>query len=150
MTAPGATLRIPAWVKRLGEIPEQVTREAVADARTFLREEVRKNASKGGERGLRVRSGRLLRSIRTYLKATPNGAELSLGMAFYGWVHNRGAVIVPKAAPRLHFFIPGVGFRTAQRVVLPQRPFASDALEATQRAFPRYLHAALERATRPA
>ncbi|MDP9766651.1 hypothetical protein [Deinococcus enclensis] len=145
-----AELRVPAWVRRLGEIPAQVTREALADARTFLREEVRKNASKGGERGLRVRTGRLLKSIRTYLKVTDKGAELSLGMVFYGWVHNRGAVIVPKTAPRLHFFIPGVGWRTAMRVVLPARPFASDALEATQRAFPRYLHAALERATRPA
>lgn len=142
-------MTLPRWVKRLGELPEQVTQEALAESRDFLREQARRNASKGGSRGLRVRSGRLLRSIRTYLKATPNGGELSLGMVFYGWVHDRGAVIVPKRAPRLRFFIPGVGWRTAMRVVLPERRWARDALDSTRKEFPRYLHRAIERATRP-
>ena len=145
-----ATLRVPAWVRRLGSLPEQVTREALAESRDFLRDKVRQNAQKGGPRGLRVRSGRLLRSIRTYLKATPQGGELSLGMAFYGWVHDRGAVVVPKKAGRLRFFIPGVGWRTAMRVVLPERGWARDALGETRKQYPRYLRRALERATRPA
>ena len=149
MIRSAATLKMPAWVKRLGQLPEQITQEALAESRDFLREEARRNASKGGARGLRVRSGRLLRSIRTYLKAKPGGGELSLGMVFYGWVHDRGAVIVPKKAPRLRFMIPGVGWRTAMRVVLPERRWARDALEATRKQFPRYLHRALERATRP-
>lgn len=150
MTAPSASLRIPQWVRRLGTLPEQVTQEALAESRDFLRDEARHNASKGGSRGLRVRTGRLLRSIRTYLKAKPNGGELSLGMVFYGWVHDRGAVIVPKKAPRLRFAIPGVGWRTAMRVVLPERRWARDALDATRKQYGRYLHRALERATRPA
>ena len=149
MTGPSASMTLPRWVKRLGELPEQVTQEALAESRDFLREEARRNASKGGARGLRVRSGRLLRSIRTYLKVKPGGGELSLGMVFYGWVHDRGAVIVPKRASRLRFFIPGVGWRTAMRVVLPERRWARDALDATRKQFPRYLHRAIERATRP-
>lgn len=146
----GAELKIPRWVKRLGVLPNTVASEALAESRDYLRDAARHNAQKGGDRGLRVRTGRLLRSIRTYLKAKPNGGELSLGMVFYGWVHDRGAVIVPKKAPRLHFFIPSVGWRTAMRVVLPERRWARDALEDTRKQFPRYIHRALEqRATRP-
>lgn len=146
-----AELKIPRWVKNLGQLPEQITAEAMAEARDFLREEARRNASKGGVDGLRVRSGRLIRSLRTYLRATPDGGqELSLGMVFYGWVHDRGAVIKPVKADRLRFYLPSVGWRTAMQVVLPERRWARDALDATRKEIPRYLYRALERATRPA
>jgi len=149
VSAPSATLRIPAWVKRLGTLPERIAQEALADSRDFLREEARRNASKGGARGLRVRTGRLLRSIRTYLKARPNGGELSLGMVFYGWVHDRGMTIRPKTGRYLHFRTPSGGWAKVRQVVLPERRFARDALDATRKQYGRYLHAALERATRP-
>lgn len=145
MTRSSATLQLPRWVQRLGDLPDTITREAMHDARDFLREEARRNASKGGADGLSVRSGRLLRSIRTYLR----GNELSLGSVFYGRVQNQGALIRAKQAPYLVFNIPGVGWRRAKSVRIPARPWASDALAATRAAFPKYLHAALERFTRP-
>ena len=148
MTRPSATLTVPRWVKQLGTLPEEVTREALAETQDSLRSALKKNASKGGSRGLNVRSGRLINSIRTYLKATPDGAELTAGSVFYGWVHNRGAVITPKKAPRLRFFIPGVGWRTAMRVVLPKRPWVDDALEDARKEYRRHMVKALERYTR--
>lgn len=144
-----ATLRMPAWVRRLGQVPDQVAREALAESRDYLRDAARKNASKGGANGLRVRSGRLLRSIRTYLKASPHGGELSLGMVFYGWVHDRGAVIKGKNGGYLRFRTPDGSWHSVRQVVLPERRWARDALEDTRQQYGRYLFRALERATRP-
>ena len=148
MTRNSASIHVPRSVKRLEKMPEDAAYRALNTARDYLRDEARRNASKGGPNGLRVRSGRLLRSIRTYLKAKPNGGELSLGMAFYGWVHDRGAVIVPKKAQRLRFFIPGVGWRTAMRVVLPERRWAREALDATRKKYPQFLRQAIRQAMR--
>lgn len=144
-----AILRMPAWVRRLGEIPDAVAKEALAESRDYLRDATRKNASKGGATGLRVRSGRLLRSIRTYLKASPHGGELSLGMVFYGWVHDRGATIRAKNGGFLRFRTPDGRWHSVRQVVLPERRWARDALDDTRQQFGRYLHRALERATRP-
>lgn len=148
MSGNSATIRVPSWIRRLDRLPVEVTQRALSESREFLRDEVRRNASKGGDRGLRVRSGALLRSIRTYLKPRGEGGQLSLGMKFYGWVNNRGAVIVPKKAPRLRFFIPGVGWRTSMRVVIPARPFADDALAATRAKYPSFLRQAIRQAAR--
>lgn len=144
-----ATLRMPAWVRRLGEVPDQVAREALAESRDYLRDAARKNASKGGATGLRVRTGRLLRSIRTYLRAEPHGGTLSLGMVFYGWVHDRGAVIKGKGGGFLRFRTPDGSWHSVRQVVLPERRWARDALEDTRQQYGRYLFRALERATRP-
>jgi hypothetical protein len=149
MTKNSATMHVPAWVKRLDKIPEEAAYKALNTSRDFLRDEARRNASRGGPNGLRVRSGRLLRSIRTYLKSTKTGGELSLGMAFYGWVHDRGATITPRnPGGRLRFFIPGVGFRMAARVVLPERRWARNALDATQKKYPQFLRQAIRQAMR--
>ncbi|MBZ9753179.1 hypothetical protein K7W42_20290 [Deinococcus sp. HMF7604] len=148
MTASRATLKVPGWVRRLGTLPEQVTKEALAESRDYLRDAARRNASKGGPRGLRVRTGRLLRSIRTYLKAKPNGGELSLGMVFYGWVHDRGATIKAKGGGLLRFRTPDGRWHAVPQVVLPERRWARDALEDTRKQYGRYLYRALERATR--
>lgn len=150
MSKPSATLRIPGWVKRLGTLPDEITQEALAESRDYLRDAARHNASKGQANGLRVRSGRLLRSIRTYLKAKPNGGELSLGMVFYGWVHDRGMTIRAKNGGYLRFKTPDGSWHSVKQVVLSERRWARDALDATRKQFPRYLHRALERATRPA
>ena len=140
-------LRVPSWVRRLDQLPLETTQAAITESREFLRAEVQKNLRKGGDRGLHVRTGTLSRSVRTYLKLNSKGADLSLGMVFYGWVNNFGATIVPKKAPRLRFNIPGVGWRSAARVVIPARPFAEDALNATTKAFPAYLQKAIRAAT---
>lgn len=149
MTRPGAELRIPAWVKRLGELPAQITQEAMQEAREYLRVEARRNASKGGAFGLHVRSGRLINSLRTYLRAEGNKQTLSLGMVFYGWVQDRGAVIEAKNGGFLHFKTPEGTWRSVKQVILPERRWARDALEATRKEIPRYIYRALERATRP-
>ena len=148
MTRPSASLTIPRWVQKLGTLPETVADEALAETRDSLRSALKKNASKGGPRGLNVRSGRLINSIRTYLRDTPNGGELTAGSVWYGWVHNRGAVITPKVSPRLRFFIPGVGWRSAMRVVLPARYWVDDALNDARKEYRRHLYKALERYTR--
>lgn len=150
MSAPSATLRVPAWVRRLGSLPSEVAQRALAETRDYLRDAMKRNASKGGSRGLRVRSGRLLRSIRTYLKAKPNGGgELSVGMVFYGWIHDRGAVIRAKNGGYLRFRTPDGSWHSVRQVVLPERRWARDALDDTRQQFGRYFHRALELATRP-
>jgi len=143
-----ASIRIPSWVRKLDAIPAEAAQSALGEARKFLLAETKKNLSKGGSNGLRVRSGRLIRSVRTYLKKTPTGADLSLGMAFYGWVHDRGAVINAKTPYGLRFLIPGVGWRRAMRVMLPERRVARDALDATRKVFPQYLAQALKAAAK--
>ncbi|AWN22210.1 hypothetical protein DKM44_02305 [Deinococcus irradiatisoli] len=148
MTRSSASIKIPSWVRKLEAIPAEAAQTALTDARSFLQAEMKKNLSKGGPNGLRVRTGRLIRSVRTYLKKTPQGGELSLGMAFYGWVHDRGVVIEAKTPLGLRFRIPGVGWRRAIRVVLPERRFARDALDATRKVYPQYLAQALKAAAR--
>ncbi|CAL4866729.1 hypothetical protein MMA231_00973 [Asticcacaulis sp. MM231] len=41
----------------------------------------------------------------------------------YAAVHQFGAVIRPVVANALKFFLPGIGFRTAQQVTIPARPY---------------------------
>ncbi|WP_161883851.1 hypothetical protein [Deinococcus alpinitundrae] len=147
MTRSSASIRIPAWVRKLDAIPAQAAQDALGEARKFLQAEMKKNLTKGGPSGLRVRSGRLIRSVRTYLKKTPQGGNLSLGMAFYGWVHDRGAVIEAKTPMGLRFRTAR-GWVRVMRVVLPERRFARDALDATRKVFPQYLAQALKAAAR--
>ena len=149
MTRPRAELRLPRWVQRLGTLPQEIVGEALEESRDFLRDKARENASKGGDRGLRVRSGRLIASLRTYLRPTSSGGELSLGVVSYGWVNDRGAVIRAKNAPYLRFRGMDGRWYSRKQVVIPERPWARDALEATRKEFPRYAYRALERATRP-
>lgn len=144
---PGAELKLPAWVERLDRLPEEATQQALSTARDFLREETQRNARKGGPRGLRVRTGALLRSIRTYLKATDADTwELSLGMKFYGWVHDTGMTIRAKNAPYLRFRTPDGSWHSVKEVFLPERRWARDAMDATVERFPGYLRQALRRA----
>ncbi|WP_261665498.1 hypothetical protein [Deinococcus sp. Marseille-Q6407] len=149
MTRPRAELRLPRWVQRLDTLPEEIVREALEESRDFLRDKARENASKGGNRGLHVRSGRLIASLRTYLRPTSNGGELGLGVVSYGWVNDRGAVIRAKNAPYLRFRGADGRWYSRKQVTIPERPWARDALEATRKEFPRYVYRALERATRP-
>lgn len=144
-----AEMKTPAWLDRLDQLPEQVARGVLAQAQGDLQESLRRNAQKGGPRGLRVRSGRLLRSIRAALKPTPGGAELDVSMAEYGWIHNRGATITAHSGGRLRMFIPGVGWRTAMRSVLPARGWIDDAVDETRAKLPRYLNQAVQKAVRP-
>ncbi|MBZ9712181.1 hypothetical protein [Deinococcus multiflagellatus] len=135
--------KLPRTLQRLEGAPLEATRTAMNTARDFLREEARRNVSKGGSRGLNVRSGALHRSIRTYMRPTPHGAQLSLGSLFYGLVHNKGMTITAKAAPMLKYYIPGVGWRQSKSVTLPRKPWADDAAKALQERFPGMLRQAL-------
>lgn len=137
--------KFPKWLQKLPDLPREVTRAAMADVRDVLLGEARKNVSKGGSRGLNVRTGNLIRNLRTRLDLTPDGAEVRLTGPFYGRVNARGAVITPKAGPYLVFQIGGRWVRS-RRVVIPARPWDEDALQTAQRAFPRYLSKHLRRA----
>lgn len=140
-----AELKIPQWVKRLDSLMDDVAADALSETRDFLRDELRRNATKGGPTGLTRRTGTLLQSLRTYLKATPHGAELSVGMKFYGWVHNRGADIVPKAGGYLRFQLPNGRWASAKAVHLPARHWVDDAVTEARRRYPQFLRQALRR-----
>lgn len=63
----------------------------------------------------------MLRSSVTW-NADRDSAEWGTNLIYAG-VHQEGATIRAKGDGRLHFFIPGIGFRTAAEVVIPARPF---------------------------
>jgi hypothetical protein len=140
-----ATVRVPRWAGRLSDLPERVTTQALKDARGFLLSEAQKNVTVGGQDGLRVRTGKGRRSIRTY----QDGLTLGLGASWYMRLHNNipdgGLVIRPVRATWLRFQIPGVGWRRAKQVTLHRRPWADNALAATVKVFPKYFRLALER-----
>ena len=66
-----------------------------------------------------VDSGRYRSSITW--NADRDSAEWGTNLIYAG-VHQDGATISAKGDGRLHFFIPGIGFRTAAEVVIPARP----------------------------
>jgi len=115
-------------VQRLRRKPEEMRRAlipamekcmAVAEG-TAKREYL----SGPGPSKLQRRSGRLRGSITTEVSATPTGVEGALGTnVIYARIHEKGGVIRPKVADALRFMVPGVGWRTAQKVVIPPRPF---------------------------
>lgn len=65
-------------------------------------------------------SGRLKGSIGWRADAT--SAEWGTNVIYAG-VHQFGGTIRAKAGGRLRFNIPGLGFRSPQEVVMPERPF---------------------------
>lgn len=138
-------LKLPRSMQRIDKAPVEATQSAMATARDFLREEARRNISKGGQRGLNIRTGNLYRSIRVYTSATPQGSRLSLGSLFYGKVNNDGMTIHAKNVDKLRFYIPGVGWRQAKSVTIPARPWADDAVTALQERFPQMLGQAMRR-----
>lgn len=130
--------KFPKWVQRLPDMPAEVTQAAMTDLRDVVLNEARNNVSKGGSRGLNVRTGNLYRNLRTRMEMTGKGASIRITGPFYGRVNARGAVIVPKKAPFLVFQLGGRWVRS-KRVVIPAHPWDEDALRAGQRAFPRYM-----------
>lgn len=148
MTRPSATMTVPRWIRQLDTFGDDVAAEAMNETRDFLRDELRRNAQKGGPTGLRKRTGALLNSIRTYLKPTSGGAELTVGMKFYGWVHDRGAVIVAKNGPYLRFQLPNGAWVQKHSVTLPARQWATDAVQESRKRFPAFIRQAVYRRTR--
>jgi phage virion morphogenesis protein len=74
--------------------------------------------AKGGQ--TLVDSGRLRGSITW--RADADSAEWGTNL-IYASTHQEGASIRAKGDGRLTFFIPGLGFRSPQEVVIPARPF---------------------------
>ncbi|MBW1666717.1 MAG: phage virion morphogenesis protein [Deltaproteobacteria bacterium] len=88
---------------------------------------------------LGVRTGHLRRSIRSQTVIRGDEVEGRIGTnVLYARIHEKGGVITPKRAKVLRFQIPGVGWRSAKRVVMPARPFLRpaimDSLEAISKA----------------
>ena len=72
------------------------------------------------------RSGDLARSVNYKVR----GNRVVIGSNLpYARIHEKGKTIVPRSASRLVFNIPGVGWRSAMRVVIPARPFLAPALK---------------------
>lgn len=136
--------KFPKWIQKLPSLPVEVTHATMQDVRQVVLYEARKNVSKGGSRGLNVRTGNLYRNLRTRVELTPKGASVRITGPFYGRVNARGAVIVPKKGPYLVFQVGGRWVRS-KRVVIPARPWDKDALEAVQRQFPSYFRKELRR-----
>lgn len=148
MTRPKAELIISQFVRSLDTLGDDVAAEAMMETRDFLRDELRRNAQKGGPTGLNKRTGALLNSIRTYLKGSGGRAELTVGMKFYGWVHDRGAVIEAKNAPYLRFQLPNGAWVQTKSVTLPARNWATDAVQESRKRFPAFIRQAVHRRMR--
>lgn len=143
----------PPWLARflrgkLADLPLEVVRDATADVAAALEANLKRNAQKGGRRGLRVRSGATLRGIRVRTRRTATGSRIEADIPGLMELHNRGAVIVPRRAPNLVFFIPGLGWRRSKRVVLPARGLVDDAQRDATRQFPAFVVKALARRVR--
>nr|BDD47301.1 hypothetical protein 4 [bacterium] len=79
---------------------------------------------------LNRRSGRLRSSIDTETRIDGNRVVGKISTnVIYGRIHELGGVIRPKTANLLRFQIPGVGWRSAKKVVIPKRPYLRPALE---------------------
>lgn len=105
-----------------------------------------KNASAGtGKSTLSRRSGGLIQSIRYRSEKTNKGLNIRLEFADYGAIHETGAVITPKKKKYLTFYIPGVGWRRSKRIVIPQRPWATSALNQARKQFPEFVQKELAR-----
>jgi len=80
---------------------------------------------------LNVRTNRLRSSVTyTNPEGSPGGRFLKVGTNVkYAPIHEYGATIVPKTAKVLRFNIPGVGWRSAHKVIIPPRPFMKPALK---------------------
>lgn len=94
-----------------------------------------------GASGLHVRSGHLRRNIgsgpqgvrkverpRRFGPAIRTSGLIGSRVKYAG-VHEKGATIKAKNAPRLVFKIPGVGVRTAKQVTIPARPYLGPAVK---------------------
>lgn len=79
-------------------------------------------AGRGGRRRGRtlIDSGRLRRSI----VSRASESEVVVGTNLrYAAIHQFGGEVRARGAGRLRFFLPGVGWRSPRRVVVPARPF---------------------------
>lgn len=109
-------------MRQLGAIGETQTSErfdtGTAPDGTKWPKSLRVQMNQGGQ--TLVDSRRLLSSITHFSDA--NSAMWGTNVK-YAAAHNFGAIIRPRKAKRLKFFIPGIGFRSLLQAVLPQREF---------------------------
>lgn len=132
-----------SWVKRLikgtphNNVPLDITRNASVEvAKEWKRIAINRASAGTGKTTLSRRSGGLVRSIEYRTKKIETGLNIALRFAFYGMVHENGAIITPKRAKYLVFHIPGVGWRKSRRVIIPQRRWASKSREEATKQFP--------------
>lgn len=131
-------MKLYGWIKRyigdLSRLVDDVRAEAMQDYRTFLEDQLRQNATKGGPRGLRVRTGNLLANI--FVMLLPGGVGVRVMIPRIGWIQNDGAIIKAKGNGYMTFYIPGVGWRRSKRIILPRRLWITDAQQAAMKHFP--------------
>lgn len=109
-------------MRQLGAIGETQTAErfetGTAPDGSKWPKSLRVQMNQGGQ--TLVDSRRLLSSITHFSDST--SAMWGTNVKYAG-AHNFGAIIRPRKAKRLKFFIPGIGFRSPLQVVLPKREF---------------------------
>ena len=114
-------------LKKMPGLVKPAIFKGMEQAMTLAEREARLNLS---GRVLTRRTGRLRNSITHKVKIQGDKVIGTLGTnVIYGRIHELGGEIVPKNANALHFNIPGVGWRTAKKVVMPARPYLRPALE---------------------
>lgn len=80
-------------------------------------------------RVLNRRTGRLRSSVTVETDIAGDRVMGRIGSnVIYARIHELGGDIFPKRAKALKFQIPGVGWRTAQKVTMPERPFLRPAI----------------------
>lgn len=99
---------------------------------------------------LRVRTGRLRGSITSAVDIKGDTVLGRIGTnVIYARIHELGGIIMPKTAKALRFQVAPGEWRTAQKVVMPARPFLRpaimDRLEDMSRAVGKELETAFKR-----
>lgn len=92
-------------------------------------------------------SGDLARSIG--YKVTGNKVAVGTNL-IYARIHEYGGVIVPRQAKALHFKLRDGGWRTASKVVMPERSFLRSSLRESRGAIKSIVQALAEKALREA
>lgn len=100
---------------------------------------------------LGVVSGSLRRSVTYAMPMATRGTSIEVGSNLpYAAVHEFGATIRAKSVRGLVFKVMGVGWRRAQQVTIPARPFLAPALRDAEKGMietvQRHVNAAIEEA----
>jgi len=116
--------------KMLRKMPDLIVpalRKGTEEAMILAEREAKLNLS---GKILNRRTGRIRNSITHKVGIQGDKVVGKIGTnVVYGRIHELGGEIYPRKAKALKFNIPGVGWRTAKKVVMPARPYLRPALE---------------------
>ena len=136
---------LPATMREIAS-RSRLVRTAVLEAAQAGRADLEEKAKQNLTRGrpfLNRGTGRLLSETKAVLKPGSGEVTIALETSKVGYVHQSGALILPTRGKYLKFRVAG-RFVQVRRVVIPARPWMSDALERAGARMPTRLRQALD------